>query len=371
MPGMRARRSVAAVICLGLVQSAAGTAWGDDLLTPSSFTPIASSLTEWGNYAINTSGSTPTITLPDGTVLNGVVDASGQTAVFTFGSVDMVGNGLTSISVVGDRAVAILSQGNLTIGSNGSTYGVVSMNLSATTDAYGFPVAGPGGSIFGPGAGQDGGLGGGGGGGYGGAGGGGGPGYDYNLGWSFPGGPGGSAYGLTKFGLQGGSGGGDGPLGYWGAGGGAVELGAAGAVSVNMSIIADGGNGQATAGGGSGGEVAFLGQSISMNSSYIEATGGNGGGSGSAGGYDSKYYGQGGGGGGGLVEFDAPTINLGYARFDLAGGGGGGAGAGNGAGGRGLGASVPEPSSLLMTGLAGVVGLGIAIRRRLRGVSRV
>ena len=59
------------------------------LLRPSSFASLGQLQDESGAYSINTNGSTPVMTLPDGTRINGVLDPSGHVAVFTFSSIQL------------------------------------------------------------------------------------------------------------------------------------------------------------------------------------------------------------------------------------------------------------------------------------------
>lgn len=354
------RLGMVVVACLWSMDARAG-----GLLQPSDYTAIASTMTESGGYDVNTSGATPTIVLPDGTVLNGVLDPTGQIAVFTFGSIDLGAGSNSTIFVNGDRAVAILSQGGFTVA--GSFVTDISATNATPSSAS---TPGPGGfADGGPGMGG-GNLLSGGGGGYGGAGGAGGPGNYAGEGpppfggtGYYPGGTGGSTYGLTTPGLIGGSSGASaglpifGFVGPPGAGGGAIELGASGSLNLvgQVGIQANGGNGSYTSGGGSGGEVAFLGQSVNLSGVTVSAQGGYGGPATTVPGPSGWDFGYGGYGGGGLVQIESNDINLGSSTFNLS-------GANNGqivefAG-------VPEPSSLVMAGIAAAVGLATALARR-------
>ena len=119
--------------------------------------------------------------------------------------------------------------------------------------------------------------------------------------------------------------------GFPGFGGGAIELGAVGTITISGSISAAGGMG---------------------------ATGGGGGGS------------------GGAIYVHAPVIDLVNSDPFSVGGGGGGRGGlfgrvNEGAGGDGglglvLVQTVPEPSSLVLSGIAGLMGVATALRRRRR-----
>ena len=342
------------------------------LLNPASFASLGQLPDEVGTYSINTSGAIPVMTLPDGTTLNGALDPTGQVAVFTFSSVQL--NGWAEISVTGSRAFALLSQGDMTIENawiNGSANG---------------SVAGPGGfSLGGPGAGisaQIGGAagGGGGGGGFGGAGGAGAPGYytQYTIVGGYPGfiqvplpgGPGGVPYASGKSPLQGGSAGGRGDFGPSdaGAGGGAIELGATGSIHLTSTYIAaEGGtllnpfSPGGGSGGGSGGSISLLGTNLFLNGVGLDASGGAGENGLEFGGPGSGMQGPGGGGGGGLIDLAGILVDPSYG-VNLQ----GGAGAGPGADGI-LILSVPEPSALVLGGIAAATGLAIAIgRKRLR-----
>ena len=347
---------VVVVACSWPVEAFAG-----GLLQPSDYTAIAPTLTETGNYSVNTSGSTPTITLPDGTVLNGVLDPTGQIAVFTFGSIN-IGPGVNSVmTVTGSNAVAILSQGNFTISNE------FQVSVSAPDNG-----TGPGGyAVGGPGAGSST-MASGGGGGYGGLGGAGGEGYYTDSGRTVPGGAGGSTYGLTTAGLIGGS------AGSGAGGGGAIEFGAGKTMSLSgLNVSANGGNdtyyqagfGGNSGGGGSGGEVAFLGSSVSLNV-VVTAQGGIGGVPFNPMYGDFLQGGYGGSGGGGLVQIQSNNISLDPSTFNLQGGG-------SGAGSGGISEfdsngvftgflATPEPSSIVMAGIAAAAGLATALGRRHR-----
>ncbi len=347
------KRGLLAVV-VGVACSWPVEAFAGGLLQPSDYTAIASTLTEAGNYSVNCNyGATPTITLPDGTVLNGVMDPTGQVAVFTFGSINISGGGTLTETSGSAYSVAILSQGNFTI----------SNAFQASVWSVGFYGSGSGGS--------DGGSGGGGG--YGGAGSAGGESYLMPGNIPVPGGAGGSTYGLTTAGLLAGSVGGQGFYGG-GVGGGAIEFGAGGSLSLSsLSVSASGLAGYAAGGGGSGGEVAFLGSSVSLNVS-VTAQGGQGGNGVTIDMHGiGEEYGNGGNGGGGLVQIQSNSINLGSSTFNLQ---GGGAGAGNGAVsefnangdfiGFAQGGAAPEPSSFVMAGIAAAAGLATALVRRHR-----
>lgn len=129
---------------LGLMVAGAATARAQ-VLDPMAFQPIAASFpSETGYYMINTSGPTPTMELPDTTLVTGVYSSTGI-AVFDYGSVNIVSG--ASILVTGSAPVALLSQSEMTVAGviNGS-------GGNATTTA----VGGPGGYAAGtgPGAGS-------------------------------------------------------------------------------------------------------------------------------------------------------------------------------------------------------------------------
>ena len=87
---------IAGVLGFCVSFGAPGPAAAGGLLEPSSFASLGTLPDESGTYSINTGGSTPVMTLPDGTTINGVIDPSGQVAVFTFNSITLDGTtGLT------------------------------------------------------------------------------------------------------------------------------------------------------------------------------------------------------------------------------------------------------------------------------------
>ncbi len=365
----------AAMLFTLMFSSAAGPVEAGGLLSPSSFASLGQLPNEAGTYSVNTSGATPVMTLPDGTTVNGVLDPTGQVAVFTFSSVQI---GSATISVTGSRAFALLSQGDMTI-----------QNAVIDASANG-AVAGPGGySQGGPGAGgtvQIGGAagGGGGGGGFGGAGGAGGPGYysQYTIVGGYPGfiqiplpgGSGGVPYASGKSPLQGGSAGGTGDMGAsdTGAGGGAIELGATGSLHLTSTYIAvEGGTlfnpkqAGGGAGGGSGGSISLLGTNLFLVGDALDASGGQGENGLQFGGPGSGMQGSGGGGGGGLIDLTGTLVGPSYyANLQ------GGAGFTSGADGI-LFLSVPEPSSIVLGAIAAASGLAVAIARTPRRSSLV
>jgi hypothetical protein len=333
------------------------------LLYPSSFASLGQLADESGTYLIDTSAAV--MTLPDGSMIQGVFDPASTAAVFTF---DSVGLDNASILVSGGSPLALLSHGDMTL--TGSF-----LQASASSGAWDFlggqSVPGPGGygSGGGPGAGT-GSFAGGGGAGFGGTGG---QGADrVSLVWPYvmPGAPGGPTYGGRSSPFQGGSGGGPGdgtPGPGGGGGGGAVELGATGNVHLSStSILANGGVGNAASGGGSGGSIALLGNTIFFDAAQLSARGGDGGSFTFWGGPGGGHIDGGGGGGGGIID-----IQGGIGRFDLQYdvSGGGGYESGDlfyGSGNPGfLMQSVPEPSGLALASIAALACLGFrSIRRR-------
>ena len=254
-----------------------------------------------------------------------------------------------SLTAVGDKPLAILAQGNITIdgtidlrpqatglsggfdnqhipGAGGGEGGEFGSHPDFYTSLTGRPAAGApansGGQVGNSGEG-------GGGGGHGGAGG--------HGSLPFPG-PGGVAYGdlLATGSIQGGSGGAAGefvttvnPGG--GDGGGGIELAAVGDITIGAlgSILADGCNGEinglvAGGGGGAGGGILIHGEDVTVNGT-LSADGGFGG----------NNFGGGGGGGGGRIlvaelaagSSAAPTIALALGATITADGGFQGSGA--------------------------------------------
>ena len=221
---------------------------------------------------------------------------------------------------------------------------------------FGGGFSGPGSGGFGPGGGGAGGstsisvpqppygptttyglYGGGGGGGFGGSGNAGGSASVPNVPGSAPGGSGGRAYADLLGQLQGGSGGGTGVNLPGGGGGGAIELGAFGNISVNGSVLANGGSASSFyagggGGGGAGGGILLHGEGVTL-SGLLSAIGGNGG----SGGSDGRNYphsvaewGSGGNGGGGQVVIDPGAGGFSGSlttSINVSGGAGGGPGA--------------------------------------------
>jgi len=363
MSGVRPRAAWMVGV-LGLCVSTLGVvnrAGAGGLLQPSSFASLGQLPDESGTYSINTNGSTPIMTLPDGTTINGILDPSGQIAVFTFNSVQLDGS---TMIAQGSRPVALLSLGNIALSS-------VNINLNASAPNSWSPqtIPGAGGdSLIGPGnGGQN--FATGGGAGHGGAGGAAGPGIfnpagpDYNPG-SFPGAPGGSAYGGLSAPFLGGSFGGSALYGslHGGAGGGAIELGAVGSLSAyQSSITANGGNGDLAAGGGSGGSVSLLAQNVNLQLTLLSAAGGNGGDEATAGGPGGFDLGPGGGGAGGIIQFQGSRVeNFGYVNVN------GGTGYQNGGAGVFANDPSPEPSSIVIGSIALLAVLGYSLIRRRR-----
>jgi hypothetical protein len=363
-------------------------------LNPSNFSAIGSFTDDNEfNYRpdyvqINTSGTLPTMTMPDGTVLTGVITPDGTTAVFCFSSIN-----LTNVAIVAEGAlpVALLSTGSLsmtTVTVDASSYDGPQTILgnyqtpSSGVGAGGYTNAGRFASVGGPGVGGSGEFyAGGGGGGYGGAGGAGGAAtsdfYGSPPGGGLPivttttyaGGSGGGTYGGSGLPLQGGSAGGV-PYsqytdGISGAGGGALQIGASGNVVMNNDqILANGDTSQLTGvGGGSGGEIAITGSDVSIAYTLLSAAGGGGGPGASYYGPNGGTDGYGGYGGGGRIEVDGVSVDF-SGTADV-----GGANPGTFIIDP-LTPAAPEPSSLLMLGIAGVIGGGYCWRRRLGHAAR-
>jgi hypothetical protein len=351
---MKAKRiGSAGLVALGIAVAGAGAAHADGPLNPLDFTPLAAAFpSTLGTYTISASGGTPTLTTPGGTVFNGVLSPDGTTAVFTFGTINIIPG--DTINVSGNMPVALLSQQGMSVGGtiNYSGQGPIPPSSGYTGN--------------GPGAGGAGGhatdsfgntlIGGGGAGGFGGAGGSGAP-VRENGQILASGGPGGSPYGSTTsllHVLQGGS------TGSGLFGGGVIELGAIDSMTISRSVHADGSSASASppqyaVGGGSGGGI-LIDASVVTLTGTLSAAGGSGGGGGTV--SPNLVYGQGGGGGGGVITIAVPDasdfLNLG-GTINVAGGGPLGTGGDIGIFSV---ATVPEPSGLVMaiTGLLGAIG---------------
>lgn len=308
---MRMRSRWLALAVLSLLSSGS-VAYGQR--DPMAFTSLGTLNVTSGTLNINTD----TLTMSGvGASFTGVMlNQSGgmQVAVFDFSNIT-IGSGVT-ISVTGERALSLLSRGNISINSNISLNAGVSFSTSTPGPGgyagahnaggnSGFPMygtgPGAGGYLFGT---QNGGLGAG----FGGVGGG----VSIGSGSSATYIPGGASYGNLFSVLQGGSGGGLFSNGTGGGGGGAIEIGAIGSVSVT-SVSASGqsgANGFSTgSGGGAGGGIILSGSSISYTS--LSANGGN----------SSANPGTGGGGGrvalAGIADY---TLGTSIANVSLTGG---------------------------------------------------
>jgi hypothetical protein len=342
-------------------------------LNPFDFASLGAFPTGASPYFFNT-GGTPTMTdgrgnvVATGVVYNGI-------AVFDFDSIN-IPFGATAI---GSLPLALLSRSDAVIA------GILDGSASFNSPNLAGPGGGTGGSFGGQGANPvGGGQGGGqpgvlsgspspgaGGGGYGGAGGAGANG-------ELPGGAGGSTYGgnLATL-LQGGSGGGAAPNSNGGGGGGgAIELGAAGSITISGSISANGGDWSGSgalggAGGGSGGGILLDANSVLLTGSLL-ANGGAGNHFTYVPGGDNEFLEAGGGGGGGVISILTATDGFENQGgiIDVSGGAGGsGQPFGPGTVGGPDGAagedgivtivSVPEPTSLvpLSTGLLLLLGV--------------
>ncbi len=358
----------AALLFLLLASASAARA---DILDPRSFASLGAFPTQTGAYRVDTTiGRVPTLYLPDGTRLSGVV--SGTTAVFDFDSIAISSGDSFRVTggpreeifggFIASYGFALLSRGDLTMAAGSLITGFGSGQDGPPGGGLGGPPV-PQHSGGGPGGGRSGTGGGGGGNGGRGGDGGGFP--------TFAGGPGGPAGGGVGSGGGGGVGGIRGTGGIGGAGGGSIELGAVGAVVIGGTIdvhATAGNSGNGGGGGGSGGTITLNGATASLVGTLI-ANGGNGGDSG------FNHNGGGGGGGGGLILVQTDTgsfVNGG--TIYVAGGLGGLGGSVNGVptspgspGSDGIIVvmanqnTVPEPTSLALTAVG---GLALAFARR-------
>ena len=292
-------------LAAGLLTLQLQAASGDAFLNPANFTSLGN-FNPTMNVLIDLSSGQ----MSGGASFTGTDTTQAGTAlvVFTFSSFNLAA-GITITFTnggTGTRAVALLSQGDMTITGTirgDGQFGTTQPNGGSLVIAKGGPAGGN--AVSGMGAGGNGGtgtLGGGGGGGHGGTGGGGG----YTGG-----GLGGTVYNSdVSAQLLGGSGGGHGGYsfaalaGLGGGGGGAFQLGALGSLIISGTISAEGGGGGAPSstfgnggggGGGSGGGILAHAGSVTVNAgAVLSARGGNGGSSRVA----NADVGGGGGGGG-------------------------------------------------------------------------
>jgi hypothetical protein len=305
------RAQLMAGLCFGAVAPALWAA----PLDPNSFTSLGTLNVTAGTLNINTD----TLQISGAASFSGIQQSQvGGTniAVFTFADINL-GSGVV-VNLTGDRPLALLSHGNMTLGTLLDLSPVNQNTMAAATYPRG-RIGGANGSHTtggGPGGGGAGsipsGSGGGGGGGFGGSGGNGGAAGQFNSGS----GSGGIAYGNLFQTLEGGSGGGsNGGFGVsGGGGGGGIELGAAGTIHIQAGgqLKSNGGNSGATqtsnAGGqagGSGGGILLHASAI-VNDGQITADGGFG--------VNQSSAFAGGGGGGGRVAIEGvSTYSLGAA----------------------------------------------------------
>jgi len=289
--------AITAAICLPT------TAMAGPGLDPQAFTSLGTLSWSSGDYTIDTDALTIVDDTASGTPLfTGVVDDQEGTAdsfggvpgplgipeiaVFTFDAVTI--DGTANVSIVGTRALAILSHGDMTIDRTLSVDGAYAAVGAATAPGAGGPGGFAGGAPGLDGLGPGGGLGlnvvsfesyqCAAGGSFGGQGG-------YQLCNVIPPGPGGAPYGNLLQHLQGGSGGGGTttviPAARGGGGGGALELGASGTLTIGASgvVRANGGLGTeeasavvAEGGPGSGGGVRLIASVLVLNGT-VEARG--------------------------------------------------------------------------------------------------
>jgi hypothetical protein len=287
------RRTVYVWLALGLGLWGVAPARAQIGLDPNAFASLGELNTSPGTYLISTRGA-PTLTLPGGAMVAGVVSPGGI-AVFDFTTVDIVASSTILVDsdvfgiglVTTTRPVAILSRGSETIA--GSIFVSPTSFSGPGSGQQGQYVANP--PEFGPG----GSLGGSGGGGFGTAGG-----RGADAGLPGTGGAGGAPYGDLSKQLQMGSPGGLGSLGFRFAGGGAIELGAADTLHFSGSVFAQGFSNEgvlglgASTGGGSGGAIFMHARALDITSSALSVSGGIG----ERGGFSLHDYDNPGGSGG-------------------------------------------------------------------------
>ena len=229
------------------------------LLKPLDFSSLGTLDLSGGNFTINTDTLTIVDNASPGTPLfTGVADNQGgmaspnvvpEIAVFTFDDINLAAS--ANISIVGTRALALLSQGNASINTNldvsggDATDGAFSSGVPGLGGPGGFGGGDQGQTGFGPGGGGvslSGGLGGSGG-------------FGSDGATGIPHGDDGHSYGNLAGLLQGGSGGGgtyangNGAAGG-GGGGAALEIGAEGTLIIGTTL---GNSGSLFANGGAGG----------------------------------------------------------------------------------------------------------------------
>ncbi|HEY1934005.1 MAG TPA: hypothetical protein VGG99_18495 [Acetobacteraceae bacterium] len=315
MPALFARRGVRAGVCaLACVLAAVASlrpapAAAQQPLDPNAYTSLGTlNVADGATITINT--DTNTLSVSGGPTFTGVLQSQPQgsggpnISVFDFSNV-LIASGAT-ISMTGSAPLAILSQGSLT----------ENAPFLVPTGALG---GAPGGAVETNGGGPGGGSfvsdpdpveGDAAGGGFGGVGG-------QDAHYSEGGGP---SYGNLQTALQGGSGGsGSGNIYSGTAGGGAVELVAAGTLSLAGGASVAGGSGPAgsSAGAGSGGGIILAGSTVAVVGA-VSAAGGSGGANSSG----STSLG-GGGGGGGRILVVPDSYTLGSLAANVAGGTGG------------------------------------------------
>ncbi len=360
------RFGVLSMTVLGLVLATRDAATAGPL-DPSAFATQGMFPTAPGDYTIWLGPGSAELSGPGGMfVAVTYQDSPGHfVSVFDFDSINLTKSvNISTSSAPGSYPVVFLSRGDAIIsGTLDVSAGGQAMNVSALNGPGGYaggyyPDNGPGGGLSGPSGDLHGtilGVSGGGGGGFGG------PGSsgsavtvppsppEIPFPTVIPGGAGGHAYGDITQQLVGGSGGSVNPdaVGTAGGGGGAVEIGAAGHLTVDGKIVADGGIGEGVSGGGSGGAIFLHAASVDITGS-LEALGGSGGPGNTSG---EPPMGAGGSGGGGQIAIlysssysNLGTVDVGNGIFTAS--------------------AVPEPSSLILlgTGLLGALGLGLATR---------
>jgi len=128
---------------------------------------------------------------------------------------------------------------------------------------------------------------------------------------------------------------------------------------LGTNILANGGYGGLTSGGGSGGSISLLGTNVSLDGVQLNAIGGDGGDGTSWGGMGRGNVEGGGGGGGGIIDIVGQI-----GTFSVQSNVSGGMGYDDGQTGRIYINSVPEPSGIVLATIACLAGLSYGLIRR-------